>query len=58
MGHANRSWLDNALGLDTQSRSVRLSVACQWHTNAYTHRNGHGYGYAYGYSKRYANDNT
>ena len=24
MGHANRSWLDDTLGVDTQSRGIRL----------------------------------
>ena len=44
MGHADRSWLHNALCLDAQSRSVRLSLAggrrhSHSHSNVNSYRN-------------------
>ena len=52
MGHANRSRLNHALGLDAQSRRVRFPSArrCESDTNTNS--------YSYGYSNRYANSDS
>jgi hypothetical protein len=53
MGHANRSWLDDALGVDTQPRGIRLPVIrrrgeSNTNTYSYTYSNSNTYSSHYG----------
>ena len=41
MGHADRPWLHNALGLDTQSR--RVCLPSPWRCDSNTNTNGYTY---------------
>ena len=51
MGHANRSRLDHALGLDAQSRSLCLpNRRCWAKSDADGYTDPNGYGCAKGYS--------
>ena len=47
MGHANRSWLDYAVGVDTQPGGLRLPADERCESNpdpdGYSYRYGHGY---------------
>lgn len=55
MGHANRPWLHHALGLDAQSRRLRLSSARRWcESDTYTN----GVGQSYTDSDSYGNSNS
>ena len=53
MGHANRSWLDYALGVDTQSRGVRLPANERSESNP----DSDGYSCRYGDANSYRNRN-
>ena len=50
MGHANRSWLDYALCVDTQSRGIRLPVNGRSDSNP----NPDGYSCRYGDANSYS----
>jgi hypothetical protein len=54
LGHANRSWFHDAIGLDAQSRRLCLSFARRCESNTYT--NGVAQCNAYGDS--YGNSNS
>ena len=63
MGHADRSWLHNALSLDAQSWRIRLSLARRGrlsHSNSYRDGNSHCDTNSYGYScsKSYSHAKT
>ena len=55
MGHADRSRLDNAFGLDAQSRRLRLPAARR-RSDAYA--NTHSYGYSYSDTNSYRCSNS
>ena len=55
MGHANRPWVHHAIGLDAQSRRLRLSSAQRWcESNTYTN----GVAQCYTDSDSYGNSNS
>ena len=58
MGHANRSWLYHAVGLDTQSRCLRLPSGRRWESNTDTHCVAECYSYSYSYCYAYSNSDT
>ena len=45
MGHANRPWQHDALGVDAQPRRVRLPFVGRVQSNANPHANSFTYGY-------------
>lgn len=53
MGHANRPWQHDALGVDAQSRRVRLPFAGDSQSNANT--DADGFAYAYTCTEAYSN---
>jgi hypothetical protein len=53
LGHANRPWFHHAIGLDPQSRRLRLSSARRSESNAYTN----GFAQCYTDSDSYGNGN-
>jgi hypothetical protein len=59
VGHANRSWFDDAVCVDTQSRGVRFPIARRRgiansnpdsNSNSYSYCNGNSYAYCYSYT--------
>ena len=54
MGHANRSWLDYALCVDTQSRGVRLPANERSESNP----DPDGYSYRYGDANSYCSGDS
>jgi hypothetical protein len=61
VGHADRSWLHNALSLDAQSRSVRLSLADgrrHSHSHSYGNANADSHGNGDRYANRHSYDDT
>jgi len=54
MGHANRSWLDYAVGVDTQSRGVRLPANERSESNP----DPDGYSCRYGDANSYCYSNS
>jgi len=65
VGHANRPWFHDAIGLDAQSRRLCLSSARRRrysHSNPYSDTNGNSHcdgnsnsdGYGYGYSNTWS----
>jgi len=62
MGHANRPRLDDAVSVDAQSRSVRLSLVgrrrhSHAHSNRDTNSDSNSYSYSYCYRNRNRNRN-
>jgi hypothetical protein len=60
LGHANRSWFHDAIGLDAQSRRLCLSFARR--CESYTYTDGvaqcYSYSYCHGYSNRHTDGNS
>ena len=54
MGHANRSWLDYAVGVDTQPGGLRLPADERCESNP----DPDGYSYRYGDANSYCNSNS
>jgi hypothetical protein len=52
VGHANRPRLHHALGLDAQSRGIRLSASGRSESNAYANFKSHRYSDAHSYCNR------
>ena len=55
VGHADRSRFDNAFSLDTESRSVRLSIADRRHSYSYAYPNSDTYRHSYSHTYRDTN---
>ena len=53
MGHANRSWLDDALGVDAQPRGVCFPASWRWGKS-----NTNSYSYSYSNSDGHSNTNS
>ena len=56
MGHADRPWLHNALGLDTQSR--RVCLPSPWRCDSNTNTNGYTYSDSDGNTNGNSNRNS
>jgi len=56
MGHADRPWLHNALGLDTQSR--RVCLPSPWRCESNTNTNGYTYSNSDGNTNSNSNGNS
>ena len=58
MGHANRPWLDNAFGVDTQPWRIRLPNSRRRIPNTDANRNPNGYGHSYCDTNSHCHCNT